>query len=240
MLYGTISDERWYEDDVTPKQVREDIEAIGDIDELRVYVNSPGGSVFAGHALHAILSRLKAKVTAYVDGVAASAASVVIMAADEVVMYPQSMIMIHDPWALAVGNADEMRRVADALDKMKESYIAAYRAKTGLEEDELSSMMSEETWFTAEEAVGKGFADRIDKAKQIAASMRGDKLVVNGQAFDISKYRKKPPVPEAADDPPKVAQPQSNNRSRHAPASLFERRLRVQQQLQRQKEMSAK
>src|SRR5690606_2072539 len=194
LLYGEISDFTWWGDEVTPRQFREDLEALGDIDELRVYINSPGGDVFAGQAILSTLKRHKARKVVYVDGLAASAASVVAMAGDVIRMPRNSMMMIHNVWTIAVGDANELRGVADALDRISETIVAAYEEKTGLERDAIKAMMDAETWMTAEEAVEKGFADEIEEAKQVAASLRGGTLIVNGHTFDVSRYRNKPPV----------------------------------------------
>lgn len=192
LLYGTIGSGTWWGDEVTPKQFREDLEALGDVDEIRVFINSDGGDMFAGQAIHSMLKRHKAKVTVYVDGLAASIASVVAMAGDTVYMPKNAMMMIHNPWTIAVGNADDFRKLADDMDKIRESLIVAYREKSGLEREKIIEMMDAETWMTAEEAVELGFADEIEQTKQIAAAVRGSKLLVNGQEFDLTRFRNVP------------------------------------------------
>jgi len=192
LLYGIISDYSWWEDEVTPKQFKEDLDALGDVDEIRVYINSDGGDIFAGQAIYSILKRHKARVTVYVDGLAASIASVVAMAGDMIYMPKNAMMMIHNPWTIAVGNADDFRKLADDMDKIRESLIVAYQGKSGLEREKIVEMMDAETWMTAEEAVELGFADEIEQTKQIAATVRGSKLVVNGQEFDLARFRNVP------------------------------------------------
>lgn len=192
LLYGDISSHTWWDDEVTPKQFKEDLDALGDINELRIYINSDGGDVFAGHAIHSMIKRHKAHVTVYIDGLAASIASVIAMAGDTVVMPSNSMLMIHDPWTIAVGNANEFRKLAEDLDKISESIVAAYVDKTGLDAETVASLMEAETWLTAADAVDLGFADEIEEAKKVAASVRDGRLVVQGREFDLSRYRNPP------------------------------------------------
>ena len=168
-LYGEISDTTWWGDEITPKQFKEDLDALGDIDVLNIYINSYGGDVFAGQTIYSILKRHKAKKNVYVDGLAASIASLVVMAGDKVIMPANAMMMIHNHWTLAAGNANDFRKIADDLDKIRDSMIVAYQEKSGLEKDEIISVMDAETWLTAEECKEKGFADEIEEAKQVAA-----------------------------------------------------------------------
>jgi len=192
LLYGDISEASWWGDEVTPKQFKEDLDALGDISVLNVYINSGGGDVFAGQAIHSMLKRHKAQVKVYVDGLAASIASVIAMAGDIVYMPKNSMMMIHNPWTIAMGNAEDFRKLADDLDKIRESLVIAYQDKSGLERDKIIELLNAETWMTAEEAVSYGFADEIEETKQLAASVGNGRLTVNGQMFDLSRYRNPP------------------------------------------------
>lgn len=194
LLYGEIADTTWFGDEVTPKQFWDDLQKLGDIKELKVFINSPGGDVFAGHAIHSMLKRHPATVTIYVDGVAASAASLVAMAGDKVIMPKNAMMMIHNPWILVAGDANLLRQVADELDKIRESLIAVYEEKTGLERERIIELMDAETWMTAKEAVKLGFADEIEEAKQVAALIKDSMLVVNGVEMDLSQFRNPPKV----------------------------------------------
>lgn len=195
LLYGEISDSTWWGDEVTPKQFREDLQALGDIKELRVYINSPGGDVFAGSAIYSILKRHAARKVVYVDGLAASAASLVAMAGDRITMPVNAMMMVHNPWMVVIGDAQLMRKAADDLDKIRESMIAVYQARTGLEQERIVELLNAETWMTAEEAVELGFADEVEEAKQVAASVAGaGRLVVNGVEVDLAKFRNPPKV----------------------------------------------
>lgn len=171
LLYGEIASSSWWGDEVTPKQFKEDLDALGDINTLDVYINSPGGDVFAGQAIYSILRRCDAQVSVYVDGLAASAASVVAMAGDTIIMPANAMMMIHNPWTFAAGNARDFRKLADDMDKIRDSMIVAYESRSALTTEEITEIMDAETWLSAEECLEYGFADEIAEAKQIAASM---------------------------------------------------------------------
>lgn len=202
LLYGEISDVTWWGDEVTPKQFWEDLQGLGDIKELKVYINSPGGDVFAGQAIHSMLKRHPAKVTVYVDGLAASAASIVAMAGDRVLMPKNAMMMIHNPWTFVAGDSAFLRQVAEELDKIRESLIAVYEGKTGLARERIVEMLNAETWMTADEAVELGFVDEIEEAKQVAASIaEPGRLVVNGITIDLSRFRNPPKILVASSVP---------------------------------------
>lgn len=201
-LYGPIDSESWWGDEITPKQFQADLAALGNITQLDVFINSDGGDVFAGQAIHSMLKRHTANVTVYIDGLAASIASVIAMAGDKVVMPRNAMMMIHNPWSFAVGNSQDFRSLADELDKIRESLIAAYQDKSGMTPDEIKSLLDAETWLTAEEAVAYGLADEIEQTKQVAASVRNGKLVINGREMDLSPYKNPPKVISAVPTSP--------------------------------------
>jgi ATP-dependent Clp protease protease subunit len=182
-LYGDISSASWWGDEVTPKQFKADMDALGEIDELDIYINSGGGDVFAGQAIYSILKRKNATKTVYVDGLAASIASVIAMAGDKIVIPRNAMMMIHNPYTFTAGNSEELRKMADDLDKIRESIVNTYEDKTGLEREKIIELMDNETWMTADEASGYGFCDEIGEEKQIAASIGG---------FFMSKYKNLP------------------------------------------------
>lgn len=179
-IFDVIVDYAWDDDEVTAKGFIDDLEALGDVAEIVVHINSPGGSVYAGNVIYNVLKRHAAKITVMIDGLAASIASVVAMAGDEVIMPANAMLMIHDPWSYAGGNAADLRKAADMLDTAKESILTSYRAKTELNDEKLTTMMSDETWMTAQEAVDLGFADTIEEPVQLAAS------------YDLTRYKKVP------------------------------------------------
>lgn len=123
-----------------------------------------------------MLKRHKAHVNVYIDGLAASIASVVAMAGDKVIMPKNAMMMIHNPWTIAIGNAEDFRKLADDLDQIRESIVEAYKRKTILDEDEIKELMDDETWLTAEECKEYGFADELEEEKEIAASINTNML----------------------------------------------------------------
>jgi ATP-dependent Clp protease protease subunit len=134
-LYGEISNETWWGDEVTPKEFKSDLDNLGEIDTLNIYINSPGGDVFAGQTIYSILKRHKAHKNVYIDGLAASIASVIAMAGNTIFMPKNSMMMIHNPWTIGMGNASEFRKLAEDLDKIRESLIAAYEGHSALTRD---------------------------------------------------------------------------------------------------------
>ena len=167
LIYDVIGDSFW-SDSVSAKQFVDDLSGISG--DIHVRINSPGGDVFDGTAIYNALISHKGRVRTTVDGIAASMASVIAMAGETLTMPENAMMMIHDPWTMAVGNAAELRKTAEVLDKSKLGLVAAYQAKTGLPSDEISAIMAEETWFTGAEAVERGFADNLGEAVQIAAT----------------------------------------------------------------------
>ena len=158
-LNGTIAEESWFDDDVTPQLFKDELNAgTGDI---TVWINSPGGDCVAAAQIYNMLSNYKGKVTVKIDGIAASAASVIAMAGDTVLVSPVSMLMIHNPATIAWGDHAEMQKAIDMLAEVKESIINAYVLKTGLSRPKLSHLMDAETWMDANKAVELGFADEI-------------------------------------------------------------------------------
>ena len=191
-LYGDISSTTWYGDEVTPQQFKDDLANLGDVKELKVYINSPGGDVFAGQAIYSQLRRHKAKVNVYIDGLAASIASVIAMAGDTVTMPKNAMMMIHSPWVMMAGNAADLRKMADDLEKIQISIEEAYKGKVSVDDDKLKELIAAETWLTAEECLEYGFCDVVEKEKTIAASIEGGFLLLNGQRHDLSRYSNPP------------------------------------------------
>jgi ATP-dependent Clp protease, protease subunit len=192
LLYGDISSSTWWGDEVTPIAFAQDLKSLGDISTLNIYINSGGGDVFAGQAIYSMLKRHPAQKNVYIDGLGASIASVIAMAGDTVFMPKNAMMMIHKAWTMAIGNANDLRKLADDMDKIDESILTTYQDKTGLEPEKIIDMVNAETWLTAEEAVALGFADIIEGTRQIAASLNKDCLTMNGLSFDLSKFRNAP------------------------------------------------
>jgi ATP-dependent Clp protease protease subunit len=166
---------------IPAKAFLDELRALGPVAELTVRINSPGGSVFDGVAIYNALKRHQAKVAIWIDGIAASIASMIAMAGDEVVMPDNAMLVLHDPSGLVAGTAADMRATAEALDKMAAAMVAAYRAKSGAEDAAIEALMAAETWLSAEEAVELGLADRVEAPVRMAAH------------FDLSRFRNPPP-----------------------------------------------
>ncbi len=192
LLYGEISDVSWMGDEVTPLQFKAGLDALGDISTLNIYINSPGGDCFAGQAIYSMLKRHKAYKTVYIDGLAASMASVVACVGDKVIMPSNAMMMIHNPWMLACGNANDFRTLAGTLDKVAELSINVYKDKTGMRNTEIKAIMDAETWMSAQDALDLGFCDKIEGSKKIAASIRDGIANFNGLTFDVHRFKNFP------------------------------------------------
>ena len=156
-LDGPIAEETWYGDEVTPKQFR--AELLSGEGDITIWINSPGGCVFAASQIYNMLMDYKGHVTVKIDGIAASAASVIAMAGSEVLMSPVALMMIHNPMTLAFGDTEEMHKAIGMLSEVKESILNAYEIKTGLSRAKLSHLMDAESWFNAKKAIELGFAD---------------------------------------------------------------------------------
>lgn len=158
-LNGTIASESWFDDDVTPALFKSDLDS--GKGPITVWINSPGGDVWAAAQIYNMLLFYVGKVTVKIDGLAASAASVIAMAGDEVLVSPVSMLMIHNPSTMAMGDKDDLTQAISMLDSVKDSILNAYVKKTGLSKNKLSKLMDDETWMDANKAVELGFADRV-------------------------------------------------------------------------------
>lgn len=172
-IYEQIGKSFWSNDGIGAKEFVKDLDAL-DVDEIQLHINSPGGNAFEGNTIYNALKQHKAKVIVTVDGIAASIASVIVMAGDHVRMPENAMMMIHDPLGFVLGNASVMRKQADALDKIKQSIVAAYMTRSTEERSKIEDMMARETWLSAQEAVDIGFADEMmagDKAQNFAFEM---------------------------------------------------------------------
>ena len=184
-LEGPIDSENFWGDEVTPQMFREDLEA--EDGDVTVWINSPGGNVFAAAEIYTMLKDYAGKVTVKVASLAASAASVVAMAGDTVQMSPTALLMLHDPSTVAMGNARDMEKAIAALNEVKESIVNAYAAKSGLRRGRIADLMSEETWLNAKKAVELGFADEVlydgKKPEENEEPEKEDALPVEAQLF---------------------------------------------------------
>jgi ATP-dependent Clp protease protease subunit len=164
-IYDQIGGD-WFSEGITPKAVADALAQAKGAKTLNVYINSPGGNVFDGVAIYNEIRRFDAKKVVHVDGIAASAASMIAMAGDEIVMAHNASMMIHEPWGLAIGNADEMRATATLLDKISDDSVLASYERTGQSKEQLKEWMKAETWMNASEAVDRRFADRVAGPKK--------------------------------------------------------------------------
>ena len=162
---------------VTAKSFARDLKALGNnLKQIDLHIHSPGGDVFDGIAIYNLLKNHPANKTVYIDGLAASMASVIAMAGNEIIMPENAMMMIHKPWGIQGGDADDMRKYADLLDKVENTLIPAYAEKTGKSNEELAAMLAEETWLTASECIEHGFADKLAEPLVAMASIQSHKL----------------------------------------------------------------
>jgi len=179
-IYEEIGD--FWDGGVSAKEFAKELKAMGKVETINLHLNSPGGVVTDGIAIYNLLKQNQARINVNIEGWAASIASVVAMAGDEISMAENGLMMIHDPWGLAIGNAADMRAAADVLDKMRDSIVMAYVKKAKQEDREASNekfagLMAAETWMTAQEALDHGLIDNITDSIKMAAS------------FDLSKFK---------------------------------------------------
>lgn len=181
-LEGYIAEDSWFDDDITPKQFKSDLYGNGLSDDIIVEIHSPGGDCFAAAQIYNMLKEYPGKVSVHVDGLAASAASVIAMAGDEVCVSPLSVIMIHNPAMLVAGEVADLQVGINLLSEVKESIINAYQSKTGLSRAKIAHMMDAETWMSAHKAIELKFADKIlyeeEKVEDESGGFIFDKLTV--------------------------------------------------------------
>ena len=201
-LYGTIAEESWFDDDITPAMFREEL--FSGTGPVTIYICSPGGDCIAASQIYTMLMDYKNDITVKIDGIAASAASVISMAGTKVLMAPTATMMIHNPATLAFGDHTDMSKAIDMLSEVKESIINAYEIKTGLPRKQLAKMMDETTWMNAKKAIELGFADgMLTDEKRTADDTEA--YAFSACAVDmalINKLKKDIPKPEgrAVDD----------------------------------------
>ena len=195
---GYIAQDSWFEDDITPKKFKAELNSsAGDI---AVWLNSPGGDVFAASQIYTMLREYDGKVTVKIDGLAASAASVIAMAGDEIILSPVAMMMIHNPATAIFGEAADLQTAIKMLGEVKESLVNAYERRTGLPRGKISAMMDAETWFSAQKAVELGFADKILYAPDQTETAEGflfDRLTItNALIRKMPTAKFEPAAPE--------------------------------------------
>lgn len=193
-LDGVIAEESWWEDDITPAAFKKELMAAdGDI---TIWLNSPGGDCVAASQIYAMLMDYKGNVTIKIDGIAASAASVVAMAGTNVLMAPTALMMVHNPLTIAIGDSEEMKKAVGMLDEVKESIINAYEIRTGMSRTKLSHLMDAETWMSANKAIELGFADGIledAKSRAPAETYAFSRRAVTNSLLDKVKPKQEKP-----------------------------------------------
>lgn len=175
-IFGDIGSS-WFSDSLTLADFKKDFDAVKDRPSIRVLLNSPGGDVMDGMGIYNLISGVRQKVSVEVLGMAASIASIIALSGKELVMGEGSYLMIHNPFMFAIGDAEELRKSADLLDKVRGQFLAIYGQHTGMGEEEIGAAMDEETWYTGEEALEAGFASSVVDYGQMAAS------------YDLSRYK---------------------------------------------------
>lgn len=221
-LEGVIAEESWFEDDVTPAAFKADLSAGSG--PITLHINSPGGDCIAASQIYTMLMDYPHDVKVQIDGIAASAASVIAMAGTKVSMSPTSLMMLHNPFTVALGDSEEMRKAIQLLDEVKESIINAYEIKTGLSRARLSQMMDSETWMNAVKAKELGFCDEVlylpEKADNVENSFTFSRRAVTNSLLDKLKacVPKEPPDPQP--DPEPITEP-----TNRVNASDLEKRL---------------
>lgn len=192
LLYGTISENSWWGDNVSPKRFKEELDNLGNVDEIVVRIYSGGGDVFAANAIYAMLKDYPAKITVKIDGLAASAATIVAMAGDEILMAKNAYFMIHLPSMSTYGNEEEVEKALEILKSVKENIINTYEQRTKLDRTELENMMKEEKWMKSDEALEKGFIDGIlynEDTNKVENNANIDKIQIYN---DLSKLKNMP------------------------------------------------
>jgi HK97 family phage major capsid protein/ATP-dependent Clp endopeptidase proteolytic subunit ClpP len=215
-IYEQIGEDWWSGEGVTAKNFCKEIAALK-VANIDLHINSPGGSVFDGQAIYNALKRHPANVTTYVDGIAASIASVIALAGNKVVMAGNSLFMIHNPWGVTQGTSDDMRKYADVLDKVRDTIVSVYREKCGMADAEIIAAMDAETWMSAEEAVAFGFVDEITQEMKMAALASFDFKALGFKHPPVAETpAPETPAPENIDPPAQAAghiQPQGANKA---------------------------
>lgn len=195
-IYGDIADEKWFDEDVTPKSIRDALSELGAVKNLDIHINSYGGSCVAGNAIINILDNYRKKngtsLNVYIEGIAASMGSGIASVGDKVYMASNSLFMVHKPLCMAYGNADDLEKTIQVLQKTEDGLIQNYMRRFKGTEDELRQMLQDETWLSADEAKEWGFVDEVVSGAKIAASAKGIKIgeqVFENKVADMIKNK---------------------------------------------------
>lgn len=222
-VYGYVaadSWDAWLPDDTYPKQFAEDLKALGDVGEIHLRINSAGGDVFSASTILALLRDHPANVVSHIDGVAASAATIIALAGNEVIAPSNAMLMIHVPSGGLFGNAADHRQFADTLDKIRDSLVTVYVARTGKDPADLIALMDVDTWMSAQEAKDLGLVDTVVSPIPVSACAKPGRYMVNGAEIDFRGRREWPdamldsaeagsePTPEPEPEPTPAPEPE--------------------------------
>lgn len=219
-IYGDITSMPWLENDVSSGGLVKQLDKMQNVSEITVYINSYGGEVAEGLAIYNALKRHKARIKTYCDGFAASIASVIFMAGDERIMNDSSLLMIHNAWSIVEGNAQQLRKQADDLEKITQASIIAYKAHATISEEEIVALMDNESWILPEEALQYGFATAIEKTESNNASQNAKMKVLDiikqhraaleEEPEDDEGEEDQPEAPETEDDTPENEPPEDD------------------------------
>lgn len=194
-MYEQIGEDFWSGGGITAKSFQKELSDIK-ANQIDLHINSPGGEVFDGITIYNLIKQHPANVTTYIDGIAASIASVIALAGDKIIMAENALYMMHNPFGMVMGNSEDMRKMADVLDKVRGSISLAYKTKSGKADDEINSLMDAETWMNADEAQAAGFVDEISEQMDMAACAKFVPAMVQAKFKHIPENLtgdKKPP-----------------------------------------------
>jgi ATP-dependent protease ClpP protease subunit len=189
LLYQDIGQGGFFSEGTSAEGFAKDLKALGKVSTINCRINSPGGNVFEGMTIYNLLASHQARIVVHVDGLAASIASVIAMAGDEINMADNAMMMIHNAWGIGMGSAEDLRKTADVLDSITGTIGATYTKRTGVKEDKVRAMMDAETWMTAADAKTDGFCDNVVDNMKMAAC-----------AFDPRRFKNIPATLSASND----------------------------------------
>jgi ATP-dependent protease ClpP protease subunit len=219
LIYEEIGSSFWG-GGVDPKQFANDLTALVNVSTINLRINSPGGDVFDGATIYNLLKQHKATVNVYIDGLAASAASLIAMCGDNIFMADNAMMMIHNAWGVMAGDPNELRQFADVLEKVSASMCSTYSKRSGMKAADVQKMMDSTTWMNAQECVDNGFANQIVEQTDSSASAR----------FDLSHFKN---APKAALDRFTTKDKSEEKESENVlPPSFYEARLKLYQRTQ--------
>ena len=221
-IYEEIGEDFWTGAGVTAKKFAEELDGFGDIKRLHIHINSLGGDAFAAQAIHSIIKDHKSKKTSYIDGVAASAATIIACGANEVVARLNSTYMIHHPWGFCMGDAAEMEKSARDLRAITKPIVNVYKdqVRDKIDEEKIRSLMDDETWMDAEEALEYGFVDRIKGKIKAIAKLNRAQILCSGQLMDLGRYhyRNVPKFPTLKADAKKAVEAELQPKKKEAQA----------------------